>query len=257
VIQSRRATPSRAGSLCTGLALSLVAAPPTWAVSFGGDVALTSDYIYRGYSETNDKGALQLDLHASTLSGTFVGVWTSTLDSRFKPRADLEVQSYIGQRFDLSSAWNATVTAAAHSYVGGHQRDSSDYQELTASVSYLDRWTFSLSASPNALRYWGEYRGQFPAGHYPAYDADTSGQWLITKGLFATAGIGYYLLTGNDSEPHSRPSLGYAYGNVGLAYEWRNWRVDVGYFLAQERAQRLLPYPMADHRFAGTLSWRF
>lgn len=257
MIQSRRASPSRAGSLCTGLALGLVAAPHTWAVSFGGNVAVTSDYIYRGYSETNDKGALQLDLHASALSGTFIGVWTSTLDSRFRPWADLELQEYIGQRFDLSSAWNTTLTASNHSYVGGHQAYSSDYQEITASVSYLDRWTFSLSAAPNALRYWGKYRGEYPAGRYPAYDADTSGQWLIAKGLFVTGGIGYYLLTGNDSEPLSRPSIGYAYGNVGLAYEWGNWRIDAGYFLAQERAERLLPYPIAGHRFAGTLSWRF
>jgi hypothetical protein len=44
---------------------------------------------------------------------------------------------------------------------------------------------------------------------------------------------------------------------VGLAYEWHNWRIDVGYFLTQDRAQRLFPYPTANDRFAGTLSWRF
>jgi uncharacterized protein (TIGR02001 family) len=254
VIQSsRRATPSRAGFLCTWIALGLVPARPVQAISFGGNVAVTSDYIYRGYSESNDKAAVQLDLHASTLGGTFVGVWTSTLDNKFRPYADLELEEYIGQRFDLSSAWNTSVTVTNYSYVGGHQYYSSDYQQITASVSYLDRWTFSLSATPNALRYWGQYR----AGRYPAYDADTSGQWLIAKGLFLTGGVGYYLFTGDGSEPIARNSIGYAYGNVGLAYEWHNWRIDVGYFLTEKRAERLFPYPIANDRFAGTLSWRF
>ena len=51
--------------------------------------------------------------------------------------------------------------------------------------------------------------------------------------------------------------MGYAYGNVGLAYEWRNWRIDVGYFLTQNRMEDLMAYPTANRRVAGTLSWRF
>ena len=42
-----------------------------------------------------------------------------------------------------------------------------------------------------------------------------------------------------------------------LTAEWRGWRVDVGYFLTQNRARQLFPYPSANDRFAGTLSWHF
>ena len=42
----------RAGFLCTWALASLTAASWARAVSFGGDLALTSDYIYRGYSES-------------------------------------------------------------------------------------------------------------------------------------------------------------------------------------------------------------
>ena len=35
------------------------------------------------------------------------------------------------------------------------------------------------------------------------------------------------------------------------------WRIDVGYFLTQDRAQKLFPYPYVNNRFAGTLSWSF
>ena len=261
MVQSRRAPPIYAGLFYAWMALHLGFSAPARAVSFGGDVALTSDYIYRGFSETDNKGAVQLDLHASLSTGTFAGVWASTLDHKFMPYADYAVNEYIGQRFDLSSAWNTSITATNYSYLGGPQYYSNDYQEISASVAYLDRWTFSLAAIPDAVRYSGY--GAYHIGRYPAYDAETSGQWLIARSFFVTAGAGYYLFTGPGAETLangtaiSHPSIGYAYGNVGLAYEWQSWRVDVGYFLTQGRASRLFPYPSANDHFAGTLSWRF
>ncbi|HEY0342368.1 MAG TPA: TorF family putative porin, partial [Steroidobacteraceae bacterium] len=253
VVQSRRGPAIYAALFHACIAFCLAHAPAARAVSFGGDAALTSDYIYRGFSETDNKGALQLDLHASLATGTFAGVWASTLDNKYQPYANYKVDEYIGQRFDLSSAWNTSFTATNHSYLGGGQYYSSDYQEISASVAYLDEWTFSISALPNALRYSGHYH----VGRYAAYDAETTGQWLIFNGLFVTAGAGYYLFSGNNSPQIDSPTIGYAYGNVGLAYEWRGWRVDVGYFLTQDRAQRLFPYPYVNNRVAGTLSWHF
>lgn len=257
--QSRRAASSSAGFLCLGAALAIVSAPAARAVSFGGTLALTTDYIYRGYSETNNKGAAQIDLHLSTLSGTFAGVWASTLDHNYRPYADIDMEEYIGQRFLLSSAWSTSITGTNYSYAGGHQSYSSDYQQITASISYLDRWTFAFSAIPNMVRYWTPRNQQpgesYRTGRYPAYDVETSGQWLIRRGLFVTGGAGYYLFTGNEAR---QASIGYAYGNVGLAYEWHDWRLDVGYFLTQKAtAQRLFPYPTASDRVAGTVSWRF
>jgi len=253
VVQSSRASASTAGLLCAWIALSLIPAQSARAVSFGGDIALTSDYIYRGFSESDNKPALQLDLHASLQTGTFAGVWVSSLDHKYRPYADVDLEEYLGQRFDLSSEWNTSITVTNYSYQGGHQFYSSDYQQLSASVAYLDRWSLMVSAIPNAVRYWGDYQ----YGRYPAYDVETSGQWLLYRGLFVTGGAGYYLFTGTNAGVNVRSSLGYAYGNVGLAYEWHSWRAEVGYFLTQKRGQVLFPYPVANDRVAGTLSWRF
>jgi uncharacterized protein (TIGR02001 family) len=253
VVQSSRVPKSHTGLLCAWVALTLVIAQSARAVSFGGDVALTSDYIYRGFSESNDKAAVQLDLHASIATGTFAGVWVSNLDRNHRPGAAVDLEEYIGQRFDLNSAWNTSVTVTNYSYQGGHQVYSYDYQQLSASVAYLDRWSLMVSAIPNAVRYWGEYQ----YGRYPAYDAETSGQWLLFKGFFVTGGAGYYLFTGTNAGVDVHSSLGYAYGNVGLAYEWRSWRAEVGYFLTQKKGQVLFPYPVANDRVAGTLSWHF
>ncbi|HVW67665.1 MAG TPA: TorF family putative porin [Steroidobacteraceae bacterium] len=251
MIPFRRRT--RVGSLCIGLALSTVSAQPAAAPTFGGELAVTTDDIYHGYSETDHQAAAQLDLHLALSSGTFFGVWASSLRNDYLPYAAAHIETYIGQRFALSSDWSTSLTATNISYAGGHQYYSSDYQQLAASVAYLDRWTFSVAAIPSAVRYWYEYR----VGRYAAYVAETSGQWWLTHGLYLTGGAGYYLFTGSRSGPYPQPSLGYVYGNVGLAYEWRDWRIDVGYFLTQKRVAELMPYDTANQRVAGTLSWRF
>jgi uncharacterized protein (TIGR02001 family) len=252
---------THSGSLCAWTAVALLPLRAAEAISFGGDVSVTSDYIYRGLSESNGHPAAQLDLHAGTTDGSFVGVWTSTRDHNLEPGADYDIQVYLGHRFNLGTSWSATLTGLSYYYVGGNQDLSNDYQEISASVAYLDRWTFSVSSIPNAVRY-GHYGPVFyRLGRYPAVTADMTGQWLLREGLFLTAGAGYYDFTSSGTSSGTSdagtPSSGYLYGNAGLAFEHQAWRLDVGYFFAQQAAQRLFPYPVASHRVAATLSWHF
>ncbi len=227
------------------------AATPGAELSWGGNLAVTSDFIYRGLSESNGSPALQADLHADTAGGTFGGVWASTRDHALDPYAGYDVEIYLGHRVDLGSAWALSFSARSHYYAGRTQELSDDYQQLSGALIWLDRWALSLSAIPNAPRYWYQSR----ISRSPAWIADTTGQWLISHGLFLTGGAGYYRSTGTG--PRRFAATGYGYGNVGLAFERRRWRLDVGYFLAQDQARELFSYPIAKHRFASTLSWQF
>jgi len=220
-------------------------------LSFGGNVAATTDYIYRGVSESNGHAALQGDLHAETRGETFAGVWASTRDRSLEPGSRYDLDLYLGHRIELSSAWSASVSARSHYFESTAGEPSDDYQELSGALSWLDRWTVSLSAIPNSVRYWYYRR----TTRTLAWIGDTSGQWLIARGLFLTAGAGYYRATGTG--PRALAATGYGYGNVGAAYVRRGWRLDVGYFLAETQAQELFPYPIANRQLAGTLSWHF
>lgn len=233
---------------------------------FGGTLAATSDYIYRGVSQSDGQGAVQADLHAGTSGGTFAGVWASTRDRDLEPGTPGEVQLYLGQRFTLGSAWSATLSGRADYFVGGTPRHSGDYQELSASLSWLDTCTFSISFIPSAVRYTlTASPGPAPHYYYEVYRSaavlgDASGQWLLRQGLwggslYATAAAGYYYQS-RPAQADDAPGIGYLYGNAGLALEWRRWRIDLGYFVAQSRAVELFPYPVAN-RVAGTISWRF
>ncbi len=156
MVQSRRAPTIYAVLIYAWIALGFGHVPlRPQAVSFGGDIALTSDYIYRGFSETNDKAALQLDLHASSPREPFAGVWTSTLDHKYLPYADYEVEEYIGQRFDSEQRLNTSITATNYSYLGGQQYYSNGLP-AGLRLGFLPRpLTFSLAAIPNAVRYAG------------------------------------------------------------------------------------------------------
>jgi uncharacterized protein (TIGR02001 family) len=244
-----------AGAWAMPMLLPVLLAPSqrAMAVSAGGDVAVTSDYIYRGLSESNGNPAVQIDLHAGTNDGSYAGVWATTRSHKLDPGADYNLVPYLGRRFNIDGSWNATLSAQGYFYLGGKQEISNDYQEVTASISCLDRWTFSVSWMPDAVWYWNLVR----EGRAPAFVVETTGQWLIWNSLSVTGGAGYFHFTGLPSGSEGPGVSGYAYGNVGLAYEWRSWRVDVGYFRTQKQATRILEYPLANDRVAGTVSWHF
>jgi uncharacterized protein (TIGR02001 family) len=244
--------PLRIGIYCLRIGLSIAAAtlaPRTAeAVTVDGDISYTSDYVFRGISETGGRSAGQIDVRASTRDGTFLGVFASTLERVWqhgwgKSGWDYELEAYLGHRFELSPAWSATLTAVNYSYMGGNAPMSNDYQEVSVATSYLDVWTLTAGVIPNAVRYYGSHR----LGRYPAYVADTSAQLPLIGRLFFTAGAGYY----------TSDSAGYAFGNAGLGFEFKSLRVDAGYYVAQDRARELFPYGRAGSRFAGTVSWHF
>jgi hypothetical protein len=175
-------------------------------------------------------------------------------DHNLEPGAWYDIEAYVGQRFVLNGSWNASVMASDWFYVGGSQDANNDFQQVTASVSYQDLWTVSVSAVPNAVLYWTVYGNAMRMGRYNAYVAETTGQKVLWGGLSVTGGAGYYYLP--ESRRWFKGAHGYAYGNAGLAYEYGPLRLDVGYFYTATVAQRFFPYPAAN-RVAATLSWHF
>ena len=251
------------GWLCVS-ALALAWASPARGQSdsapVGGNLAVTSDYIYRGVSQSDGHGALQADLHASSAGGLFAGIWASTRDGDLQPGTDGEIQLYLGQHFSLGGEWSATVSGRADYFVVGTPTHSDDHQEISAELAWLDRYTLSLTWIPNAVRYYyAAFAEQYYIYRTPAVVADAAGQWLLREELlggrlYLTAAVGYYYASRPDRGP--LPAVDYLFGNAGFALEWRRWRVDVGYFAAQEQAAELFPYPVAK-RIAGTISWQF
>jgi uncharacterized protein (TIGR02001 family) len=238
----------RIGLFCLWIVAATLAPRAVRAITVEGDISYTSDYVLRGISETGSRSAGQIDLRVGTRDGTFLGIFASTLGHTWRRTWgnfgwDYELETYLGHRFDLSPAWSATLTGSSYSYLKGNVPVSNDYQEISLAASYLDLWTMTVSTIPNAVRFDGDYR----AGRYPAYIADTSVQLPLIGRLFLAAGAGYY----------SSDETGYWFGNAGLAFEFKSLRFEGGYYFAEDHAQVLFPYGRVGSRFAGTVSWHF
>jgi uncharacterized protein (TIGR02001 family) len=221
---------------------------PARAVTAEGELTYTSDYVFRGISQTGGRSAGQADLRLNTADGSFAGAFGSTLNRLWghpwgTSGWDYEVEAYLGHRFDISPSWSSTITGTGYFYLHGNAPLSDDYEEVSVTTSYLDLLTVELSYIPNAVRFDRGYR----LGRYPAYVASTSSQIPLVGRLALSAGAGYYT---SDSD-------GYWYGNAGLAYEFKSLRLDVGYYVAEDRASKLFPYGRAGSRVAGTISWHF
>ena len=258
-------------------ALAGAAATDAGAATIGGQVTAVTDYIFRGVSENDGRPAGQLDVHVAANNGLFAGVSATSLSGpratapppgamTTGPAGDFEIQPYVGMRFVLSSNWNATLSAVDYTYFHHEYGGSDDYQELSVAFQYLDAFTFSLAASPNAVHYWRGFR----VGRYAGYNASVTGEWPVFGPLLATAGVGYYYLSGPSGHvstlntPNGPVTVindwgtqGYGYGNVGLAVEHGPWRLDLGYYFSDKQAQNLSPYSARNNRAAATLSWRF
>ena len=232
-------------------ALGAAASPCAAAGAFGGSLALTSDYVYRGLSQTCGKPAAQADLHYRLSSGesaaeNFIGVWGSVDLSGEECRAKSELNAYAGRTWLLpSSDSSATLTYVHYTYPSGN-RPRYDYDELEGAWAYQDRVFITLAWSPNTLRYTDESisydRSALACGlqlHQPLGTAFT-----------VSAGVGY--------DQFADPSgTGYGFWNAGIAYALGSAQFDVSYFDTASRATRLYGEYVAGARWSATLVWRF
>src|ERR1700733_7085380 len=91
---------------------------------FGGSLALTSDDIYHGISQTCGDPAAQADLHyrsagGQSPSGGFVGLWGSAGLGASACGKAKELNLYGGYSFALSNDSSATLTYTHYGYPGG------------------------------------------------------------------------------------------------------------------------------------------
>jgi uncharacterized protein (TIGR02001 family) len=100
-------------------------APAEWAVS--GNLALASDYLFRGLSQTSQDPALQGGVEAAHSSGAYVGAWGSNvswlsdLSSSTAPVSNsLEFDAYAGWRGALSDQVKFDAGVYTYRYPGDY-----------------------------------------------------------------------------------------------------------------------------------------
>lgn len=136
------------------LVLGLVSAASAKAqeVSVDYEVGVVSDYRYRGYSLSDEKGALQGGVTASLSSGWYGAIWGSSI-AEYGVGSDgdgahTEVDLVLGRSFSIG---DYTVDAAVAGYLYPDGTDVS-FAEIPVSISRQSgdwRWTAGAAYAPS------------------------------------------------------------------------------------------------------------
>ncbi|MBN7798228.1 TorF family putative porin [Parahaliea mediterranea] len=186
-----------AASLLAG-ASSAMAEP-----EISANVALTSDYRFRGISQSNEDIALQGGFDLAFDSGIYIGTWGSTVDFDSNDGFDgsLELDYYVGWSMETESGVGVDVGYLYYDYPGDEGAEG-DYQEVYGSVSFWDV-TLGMAYSDD---YYGEtekffyYYGDYSLGlgenlsldfHVGYNDLDEDGGFLATdEGSYIDYSVG-------------------------------------------------------------------
>ena len=103
--------------------------------SLDGSVALTSDYRFRGISQSNTDAALQGSINLNHVSGAHAGVWGSSIDFNDDEDATIELDYTAGYTFAVSDV-AVDVGYIYYTYPNDGSNDNNDYGEVYAAADW-------------------------------------------------------------------------------------------------------------------------
>jgi uncharacterized protein (TIGR02001 family) len=224
----------------TGLLLlcwtSACRADGTWSASIGA----TTDYIFRGVSQTYDSGAVQIGGNYQSPFGWFVGAWSSNVDPYPHAGSSAELDLYTGLTRPIGADFSARVAYTHYTYLDDPRPAHYDYDEISVSAAYLDRIAATVSFQPDTTAY-----SNFGyAGRHPTAAFELTGRWPVWRELSLTAGVGYYDL-------ERLFGVSYWAGDVGASYVYRHLTLELNHYFADGTVERLY----SDQSANGT--WTF
>lgn len=131
---------------CVMFAISMLGfASAAASAEASANVALTSDYMFRGVSQTDEKGAIQGGFDFAADSGMYVGIWASNVN--YGTDTSTEMDYIVGYSFETENEVGYDISLIYYDYEGDSEFD---YQELAFSVSMGDM-TLGLNYSKEYL----------------------------------------------------------------------------------------------------------
>jgi uncharacterized protein (TIGR02001 family) len=187
------------------MGLALAGLSTMASAEFSGNVALTTDYVWRGISQTDQDPAIQGGFDYEHESGFSIGTWASNVEFGDDTNMELDVYGGYGTEFE---GIGLSVGYIAYNYSNG---DQWDFDEVNIGASY---GIFSAMISTDLDDDIGTYYEaalDFEVGdgfgiglHIGEYDLDNAGDvtdWSI--GVSKEYGGFGFGLTYHDTDEHS------------------------------------------------------
>lgn len=216
------------------------------AADIGGFLALTSDYIYRGASQTGHDPAIQADAHLDDPRGWQAGVWGSSVRPYAGEPTGIELDPYFGFTRAIGADWSARLAAVYHLYLGSNPGARYHFSEVAVTVAYRSQWFFTVVVSPDTEVVTSDYTET----RRVAMSDELAWHKSLGRGLSVNLGVGYYRLR----RPYAD---GYGYGSAGLGYERGRVYVDLSLIGVSGTARDFYRDGEAVSGLVGTVLWRF
>jgi uncharacterized protein (TIGR02001 family) len=194
-------------------------APP--AVTLTAGATITSDYRFRGISQTNKRFAIQGTLGVTTAAGFYVGTWGSSIDDYVAGGSDQEIDLYGG----FKKAFDGTTVDVGllYYYYPGSGGINSDFFEPYANVSH--------SFGPVGVKVGGNFSWKQHALSYGAASKEDAfyGYGELSAAIPNTG----FTVTGHLGRSFSKNYITfgtkYTDYSVTAAYTWKNITGSVSY----------------------------
>lgn len=216
----------RTAFACAALTAALLTAGTASAQStpeVAWNVGVVSDYVFRGYSQTDEDPALQGGVDA-TIGAFYVGAWASNVD--FGDDTDAEVDIYGGYRGE-AAGFAFDVGVIGYGYVGAPDGADYDYVEFKGAASRAIG-----PATIGAAVYWSpDFFGLDEEATYVEANAAfaPADKWTVS------GAVGHQSLDVNDDYTTWNAGVGYAFTDH-VAVDLRYYDTDVDGPLSDGRA---------------------
>lgn len=200
------------------------------AHSTSASVALSSDYVWRGYSQTDEDWAISGSFDYGHSSGFYLGTWASNVD--FGDDTSSEIDIYAGYGGETAGGIGYDVGVLRYIYPG----ENYNWNEVYASLSYS---YFSIGIAHSGSVYDSSESGTYISA---GFDYD------LTENIALSAGIGYYSY---DDKVADEDPMDY---RIGLSTEAFGFGWDATYYDTDSDGEDVYGKDLADGRLVFTVS---
>src|SRR4249919_943239 len=119
------------------------------AAEVTGNAALTTDYVWRGSTQTQGDPAVQAGFKVAGDSGLYASIWGSNVEFAPETHASSEFDFTVGWLKKVSDQWAVDVNVLHYRYPS--TTVDLNWTELNGTLTYADNYWLSVGYSPEAL----------------------------------------------------------------------------------------------------------
>jgi uncharacterized protein (TIGR02001 family) len=196
------------------IGLLTFSAPNSSHADIHGIITGTTNYVYRGYSKSDDDPAVQANVDYQHESGIYLGASVSNVnfgDHKSEDAAKVEFTPYLGYTYKLTDDWRADIQWTRYLFDGKIFGQQSDYNEFYLFLHYRDILTLRASISNDFYGY------DVVTGDY-----EITAKYPLTDYLEVSSGVGY-------CQAKKVLKWDFLYWNAGITGRYKHIAADLRY----------------------------